>query len=536
MFQCECLLDLQAQLQTVGCSLHVVVGDSTEVVHRLVEGLSVDSVYLHDENMVNETKLLGRVRQRLGGERVVAVYDAGGLVPLDRLPFALDQLDSYSAFRKQVEASGLLQHPDLLPWSLPSVWRPALLAEHVAVVCVDLDASDLKRSVNRLWNELCLQLGELSWVVEAEDTTGLDDDERSAIRGLGGGETAAWRRLRAYCDSAEGHLPSYKALRNGLVGTEYSTKLSMYLAHGCLTARSVLDHLRGHLRRIDATDDAGDVARTRDSVDLLVLHLLWRDFMHLYAVSMGTRLFHRYGRSEYRPPAAPDGVSDGGGDGDATRWELFRRWQQGQTGYPFVDASMRELLATGYMSNRGRQNVASFLVNDLRVDWRWGAAHFERHLVDYDVAANYGNWQYLAGVGSDPRTTSGTATRPPVGRYFNIAKQALLYDPNATFMRMWCPELWPLCEAQAQRCGDGDAAAAAVVACYVDRRLLTALLQEAAADSSGRRIDYPVEPIAALAHRLDPVADLHKTKDDLVRRARRRNVKHGDIPLVSQAS
>jgi deoxyribodipyrimidine photo-lyase len=307
----------------------------------------------------------------------------------------------------------------------------------------------------------------------------------------------------------------------------------MYLAHGCLTARSVLDHLRGHLRRIDASDDASDVARTRDSADLLVLHLLWRDFMHLYAVSMGPRLFHRYGRCAYRPPAAPVGDGDGDGDGDARRWELFRRWQRGQTGYPFVDASMRELLATGYMSNRGRQNVASFLVNDLRVDWRWGAAHFERHLVDYDVAANYGNWQYLAGVGSDPRTTSGAATRPPVGRYFNVAKQAMLYDPDATFMRTWCPELRPLCETQAQRCGD---AAAAAVACYVDRRLLTALLQEAGADASGRRIDYPAEPIAALAHGLDPVADLLTAKDDLVRRTKRRGVKHGDIPLLAQAS
>eukprot|EP01033_Poteriospumella_lacustris_P006898 gene6898-4968_t len=313
LFQCECLLDLQVQLQTVGCALHVVVGDSADVVHRLVEDLSVDALYLHDEKMVNETKLLGRIQQRIGGERVVAVYDAGGLVPLDRLPFPLAKLDSYSMFRKQ----------------------------------------------------------------------------------------------------------------------------------------------------------------------------------------------------------------------------LFRRWQRGQTGYPFVDASMRELLVTGYMSNRGRQNVASFLVNDLRVDWRWGASHFERHLVDYDVAANYGNWQYLAGVGSDPRTTSGAATRPPVGRYFNVAKQAMLYDPDATFMRTWCPELRPLCETQAQRCGD-DAAAA--VACYVDRRLLTALLQEAGADASGRRIDYPAEPIAALAHGLDPVADLLTAKDDLVRRTKRRGVKHGNIPLLAQAS
>lgn len=531
MFQCECLLDLQAQLGAVGCALHVFLGDSVDVIQRVVEDLSVDALYLHDERMVNETNLLNRLRRRIGGERVAAVADTGGLVPFERLPFPLAKLDSYSMFRKQVEAHGLLQHPDLQPWPLPPVWRPALLAEDAAVAAADrvvLDAADLTSSVNRVWNELCLRLGEASWVVDVEDAADLRADDRSAIRGLRGGESAAWRRLLAYCRPSDGHLLSYKALRNGMLGTDYSTKLSMYLAHGCLTARSVLDHLRGRRPQVDDHSDAA--IRTKDSVDLLVLHLLWRDFMHVYALSMGTRLFHRYGRCAYRPPPAGDAVD--GDRNDAQRWELFRRWQRGQTGYPFLDASMRELLATGYMSNRGRQNVASFLINDLRLDWRWGAAHFERHLLDYDVAANYGNWQYLAGVGSDPRTTSGAATRPPVGRYFNVAKQAMLYDPHATFTLTWCPELRALCEAQAQRSGD----AASSVACCVDRQLLTALLLEAGADSSGARIDYPAEPVAALLHGLDPAASLHQARGDLVRRTKRRDVKHGDIPLLSLAT
>jgi len=91
---------------------------------------------------------------------------------------------------------------------------------------------------------------------------------------------------------------------------------------------------------------------------------------------------------------------------------------------------MRELNATGYMSNRGRQNVASFLANNLRIDWRRGAAYFETRLVDYDPGSNYGNWAYVAGVGNDSRD-----------RYFDILKQARRYDGDGEYVRSWVPEL-----------------------------------------------------------------------------------------------
>ena len=97
----------------------------------------------------------------------------------------------------------------------------------------------------------------------------------------------------------------------------------------------------------------------------------------------------------------------------------FERWIEGRTGVPFVDANMREIARTGYMSNRGRQNVASFLAKWLRLDWRWGASYFEHILVDYDVCSNWGNWQYVAGVGSDPRD-----------RRFDVLRQGEHYDPQ----------------------------------------------------------------------------------------------------------
>jgi len=103
------------------------------------------------------------------------------------------------------------------------------------------------------------------------------------------------------------------------------------------------------------------------------------------------------------------------------------RWINGKTGVDFVDANMNELRLTGFMSNRGRQNVASYLCNDLQLDWRYGAAYFEQELIDYDVASNWGNWAYLAGVGNDPRGN----------RYFDIAKQARQYDAGGEYRRLW---------------------------------------------------------------------------------------------------
>jgi deoxyribodipyrimidine photo-lyase len=110
---------------------------------------------------------------------------------------------------------------------------------------------------------------------------------------------------------------------------------------------------------------------------------------------------------------------------------LLRQWIDGQTGVPFVDANMRELKYTGFMSNRGRQNVASFLVKDMGLNWQMGAEYFESVLIDYDPASNWGNWNYIAGVGSDPRED----------RYFNIATQAAKYDPDGEFVKRWVTAL-----------------------------------------------------------------------------------------------
>eukprot|EP00903_Cladosiphon_okamuranus_P000106 g106.t1 len=151
----------------------------------------------------------------------------------------------------------------------------------------------------------------------------------------------------------------------------------------------------------------------------LFFELLWRDFFRLMGKKYEEKIFLKGGTKD----EAPDGLRN--------NWQHFRPWLEGETGVPFIDANMRELNLTGFMSNRGRQNVASFLVKDLKINWQMGAEYFESMLIDYDVTSNWGNWNYVAGVGSDPRED----------RYFNIVKQARRYDPQGDYVRLWVPEL-----------------------------------------------------------------------------------------------
>ncbi len=233
---------------------------------------------------------------------------------------------------------------------------------------------------------------------------GPTEDGRAALP-FEGGEGRALERVKEYIWERD-CLREYKETRNGLVGPDYSSKLSAWLARGCLSPRRVYEEVKRYeSERV-----------SNDSTYWLVFELLWRDFFQFGFVKHGSAFF------------APTGIRDVQRDWRGSG-ERYERWCAGATGVPFVDAAMRELNETGYMSNRGRQNVASFLVDVLGVDWRLGAAYFEEKLVDYDVCSNWGNWAYQAGVGNDSRD-----------RYFNVLKQGKRYDPDGEFVRTWVPE------------------------------------------------------------------------------------------------
>ncbi|WP_439106686.1 DASH family cryptochrome [Congregibacter sp.] len=219
---------------------------------------------------------------------------------------------------------------------------------------------------------------------------------------LRGGSSAGQRRLGQFLES--GAVRQYKDTRNCLDPLEGSSTLSPWLSLGSISAREVAAAVREHEAKQGANE----------STYWLVFELLWREYFFYRALRDGVALFRHGGRA-----------------GAVSRCTFeprnFARWCAGDTNFPLINALMHQLVSTGWMSNRGRQIAASCLVHDLGIDWRYGAAFFEKHLIDYDVGSNYGNWQYIAGVGADPRG----------GRAFNIEKQTAQYDPDGVFTAKW---------------------------------------------------------------------------------------------------
>jgi deoxyribodipyrimidine photo-lyase len=220
---------------------------------------------------------------------------------------------------------------------------------------------------------------------------------------LKGGENPALNRLKYYLNDSN-LIATYKETRNGMVGTDYSSRLSPWLGLGNVSARTVFDYIVAYETSVVSND----------STYWLIFELLWRDFFQLQLQLHGDRFFKRGGIQGKKIQLRQNE-------------KIFWQWANGETGDELVDANMRELNATGWMSNRGRQNVASYLIHDLGIDWRWGASYLESQLIDYDPACNYGNWMYIAGVGHDPRPF----------RKFNTEGQAERYDPNRTYRDLW---------------------------------------------------------------------------------------------------
>jgi deoxyribodipyrimidine photo-lyase len=198
---------------------------------------------------------------------------------------------------------------------------------------------------------------------------------------------------------------TYKETRNQLMGSDYSTKLSKYLSVGSISAKLIFSEIKKFETAFQANE----------STYWIIFELLWRDFFKHQSRKQKRLLFRPEGYNHYKIKKN-EHVS-----------ENFFQWCNGLTENNFINAFMIELNTTGYMSNRGRQIVASYLIHDLNCHWRAGASYFESKLIDYDPSLNWGNWAYIAGVGSDPR---------PV-RKFNIDKQLLEHDPNGEFVRYW---------------------------------------------------------------------------------------------------
>ncbi|NEQ33882.1 MAG: DASH family cryptochrome [Leptolyngbya sp. SIO4C5] len=375
-FLLESVAALRRSLKAIGSNLVIRQGHPERVIPQLVKELSVDAVYWHEEVTAEEVAVetaLETALDQLGVES--EVFWGSTLVHIDDLPFDPEQLpDVFTTFRKQVEKSWAVYPTFATPEAVPKLPR-------------ELDPGKLPTLA--------------SFALEPPQA-----DSRAVIE-FKGGETAGLERLQHYFWQAD-CLKDYKQTRNGMLGADYSSKFSPWLAMGCLSPRRIYEAVQQY-----------EAERVKNnSTYWLIFELLWRDYFRFVCVKYGDRIFRASGIRGLEIEWKQDG-------------ERFERWRQGQTGFPLVDANMQELNRTGFMSNRGRQNVASFLTKNLGIDWRMGAEWFESKLIDYDVCSNYGNWNYTAGVGNDARGF----------RYFNIPKQAKDYDPEGQYVKHWLPEL-----------------------------------------------------------------------------------------------
>ena len=217
-----------------------------------------------------------------------------------------------------------------------------------------------------------------------------------------GGEDQAKKRLQEYFWETN-NLSEYKETINGLIGPDYSSKFSAWLANGSISPKQIYHEVKKYEKEITSNQ----------STYWLIFELIWRDFFKYVSLKHGSKIFKL------------EGILDRSLEWNNDNKKL-ENWIGGETKYDFVNANMKEIANTGFMSNRGRQNVNSFWAKELKQDWRIGAAYFESLLVDYDVHSNWGNWMYNSGVGNDPRD-----------RKINIQSQADRYDPNNEYQDLW---------------------------------------------------------------------------------------------------
>lgn len=370
-FLLESLQDLDVNLRKLGSGLRIVFGKPEIEIPKLVLEYKAQKVFSKREVAIEEIQTEKEVRSELFKLRCeLETFSTSTLYHAEDLPFSIKDIpDVFTNFRKKTEkdseirnsfyAPSKINSPEISPLELPTL--------------------------------------------EALGLTKTAIDSRAVLQ-FNGGESEAIQRLKHYFFETQ-YLSSYKETRNGMVGANYSSKFSAWLALGCISPRFIYAEIKKYEKQFGAND----------STYWLVFELLWRDFFRFMFKKYQTKFF------------LYEGIKTEKVNSKSLNEKLLSQWINGTTPSDFINANMLELQQTGFMSNRGRQNVASYFCNEMNMDWRIGAAYFEEQLIDYDVCSNWGNWAYLAGVGNDPRGH----------RYFNIEKQANDYDKNKSYRKLW---------------------------------------------------------------------------------------------------
>ena len=365
-FLLESLHELRSEVNQIGGEIEFLYGNAVKEISKLMAELGCDTCYAQREDAPYEAS----DEKALAKKCRLELCGGKGLLENEDLPFPLKDLpQTFSVFRRKVEKQLKIREICPKPKTLSCSWKPR---------------GDLAT------------LGELGYNIPSFD-------ERSVLD-FRGGEREGWARMNGWIWERN-CLQKYKDTRNGLLGADHSSKLSPWLSAGCLSAVQVYWEIKKY----------EEYRTANESTYWLFFELLWREFFRFVARKHGAKLFMQAGiKGEKVQSTIP-------------HHEALQEWCQGKTGNSLVDANITELIKSGWMSNRGRQIVASYLVNDLGQNWLAGARFFEHHLIDYDACSNYGNWAYLGGVGNDPRPK----------RAFNVSKQAEIYDTKNAFRDHW---------------------------------------------------------------------------------------------------
>lgn len=377
-FIIESIQELRQNLRRHNGDLVVRVGKTEHILFELAKKVKSSWIFCNRERTPEEVSIQDALEEKLWSIGQELRFSRGKMLyHTADLPFPIQHVpDSFTQFRKETERYVGVREPLPPPHHSFAQWT------------VDLDPGEIPTPAD----------------------FGLEELNQTAlgVMSFRGGEREGLKRLQYYLWETD-LAQNYRETRSGLLGGDYSTKFSPWLAQGCLSPKMIYHELKKYEAQRGANKSTYE----------LFLSLMWRDFYRFMAKKHGRVIFRKEGVHGNSKPTWSDD------------FRILQRWIDGETGIPFIDANMKELATTGYLSNRGRQNVASFLVHDLQVNWQMGAEYFESMLIDYDVTSNWGNWNQIAGVGSDPREE----------RPVNILSQARRYDPDGSYVKHWLPEL-----------------------------------------------------------------------------------------------
>lgn len=370
-FLVETVQQLKKNLEELNITLLVYHEKPEEKLPELIGRFNIDHVYLQNEWTSEESNVIAEVERRTASSATFQKYYDQFLFHPDDIPFdSIGQIPQvFTVFRKKCE-----KYANVRPCFSNPISKP-----------ID----------NRVPSNTKIP------TMEDLGCSNFETDHRSAFP-YKGGEDEALRRIQHYFWGTK-KLAYYKKTRNGLLGTDYSSKLSPWLANGSISARTIY----WEVKRFET-----EIKKNQDTY-WLIFELIWRDYFKYVSLKHGNQIFKI------------DGILKKTYDWHSNE-DTLHEWINGETQDDFVNANMIELKQTGWMSNRGRQNVASYWSKHLQQDWRIGASYFESMLIDYDVHSNWGNWMYNSGVGNDPRN-----------RTFNTKSQAERYDPVYKFRNRW---------------------------------------------------------------------------------------------------